>query len=43
MQELQKNRIIDTNKLFKKIFPKETKSNLTYITQKLLERDVSKF
>lgn len=43
MQELQKNRIVDTNKLFKKVFPKETKSNLTFITQKLLEKEISKF
>lgn len=32
MQELQRNRLLDTSKFFKKVFPKETKSSLVYIT-----------
>lgn len=43
MQELQRNRLVDTNKFFKKVYPKETKSNLVYITEFLLNFTVSKY
>ena len=43
MQELHRNRLLDTNKLFKKVFPKETRSNLVYVTEFLLKRTISKY
>ena len=43
MQELQRNRILDTSKHFKKVFPKEAKSNLVYLTEYLLNLTLSKY
>lgn len=43
MQELHRNRLLDTNKYFKKVFPKETRSNLVYVTEFLLKRTISKY
>lgn len=43
MQELQRDRILDTNKYFKKVYPKETRSNLIYITEFIIKRNISKY
>jgi ribonuclease D len=43
MQDLAKNRLFDSGKMFKKAFPKETKSNLAYLSERLWGKKLSKY
>jgi hypothetical protein len=43
MQQLMRNRVTDTNKLYKTFNPKDNKSNLVHICEMLIGKPISKF
>lgn len=43
LQELAANRVHDSSKMFKKVFPKETKSSLAYLCERIFKKTLSKF
>lgn len=43
MHKLMRDRVIDTNKLYKHLFPKDNKSNLAYLVEQFMKKKVSKY